>query len=80
MRAGDILHLKNPAGGSDWWYELVEIQMGDTGAESVVILKGLTRQLNQETWYPEYHVPLALFEAVQGLMVEPEFRHDAQRE
>ena len=75
--AGAILRIRNSAGGKDWWYEIVEIQMGDTNAESVIILKGLTRKLNQETFYPEYHVPLAIFECCEGLMVEPEFRHDA---
>ena len=63
MQAGDIIRVPNNTDGPDFFYLVNEIQMGDTGCESVVMLQSLSRRRNQSERARQYHqVPLSLLD------------------
>ncbi len=63
MKAGDILRVLNNANGTDFFYLVNEIQMGDTGCESIVILQSLSRRRNQADNANSFHqVPYPLID------------------
>lgn len=63
MQAGDLLRVHNNAGGTDFIYSVCEIQMGDIGRESIVILQSISRGRNQSDNAREIHqVPLPLID------------------
>jgi len=63
MKAGDILRVLNNTDGTDFFYLVNEIQMGDTGCESIVILQSLSRRRNQTDNASSFHqVPYPLID------------------
>jgi len=77
MRAGDIIRVLNSAGGIDFFYMINEIQMGDTGRESIVIMTSLSRLKNQSARAGDIHqIPYPLIYGNANYEVYRGINHD----